>query len=158
MITFWIFCLVYLFLSCLLIRSLQNGAVLFSDINEAQRPCHTTHPIVNDRRLAPPRQPNRLNTNTKIVPSSSCVEGKSAVKPCSYRPSPSYIVSQPCASLTLHSCVPPDLLSQSDVIRNNRSIRGVACSHQTQEGWASARSTRLARFRRHAHQSSASGA
>ena len=52
------------------------------------------------------REPNRLSTNTRIVLSSSCVEGKPAVKPCSYRPSPSYVLSPPRAPLTLHSCVP----------------------------------------------------
>ena len=52
---------------------------------------------------------NSPQHNTRIVPFSSCVEGKPAVKPCSYRPSPSYVLSRPRASLTPHSCVPPDL-------------------------------------------------
>ena len=50
-----------------------------------------------------------LSTNTRIVPSSSCVEGKPVVDPCSYRPSPSYVLSRPCAPLTPHSSVLLDL-------------------------------------------------
>ena len=52
------------------------------------------------------RDPICLSMNARIVPSSSCVEGKPAVKPCSYRSSPSYILSRPRTSLTPHSCVP----------------------------------------------------
>ena len=36
---------------------------------------------------------NRLSTSKRIVLSSSCVEGKPVVKPCSYKPSFSYILS-----------------------------------------------------------------
>ena len=58
------------------------------------------------------REPIRLSMNMRIVQSSSCVKGKPAVKPCSYRPSPNYVLSRPRASLTLHSsCLPPEFNS-----------------------------------------------
>ena len=77
------------------------------DIHEARGPFLMTKPGDKGQRLASPRESIRLSTNTRIVPSSSCVEGKPAVKPCSYRPSPSYVLSRPRVSLTPHSTVPP---------------------------------------------------
>ena len=94
-------------------RRSQNGAIPFGDIHEARCPSLTSQPRDNGQRLASPREPNHISTNATIVPSSSCVEGKPAVKPCSYRPSPNYVLSQPHASLTPHSCVPP----HTDLVR-----------------------------------------
>ena len=51
------------------------------DIHEAQGPFLTTQLRAKGQRLASPREPNHLNTNTRIVPFSSCVEGKPTVKP-----------------------------------------------------------------------------
>ena len=76
------------------------------DIHEALSPFLTIQPRAKGQRVPSPREPNRLNTNTRIMPSSSCIEGKPAVKPCSYKLSPSYALSQPRASLTPHSTVP----------------------------------------------------
>ena len=90
-------------LSRLPIRSLQNGAVPFCDIHEVLR--SVSHDPIKSQRPASfsVSEPTRLSTNTRIVPSSSCIEGKPAVKPCSYRLSPSYILSRPRASLILNS-------------------------------------------------------
>ena len=77
------------------------------DVHEARVLFLMTQPRAKGQCLASPREPNRLNMNTRIVPSSSCVEGKPDVKPCSYRPSPNYVLSRPRASLTPHSTVPP---------------------------------------------------
>ena len=64
-----------------------------SDIHEALRPVAYNQPRVDGQRLASPHEPNRLSTNTRIVPCSSCIKGKPAVKPCSFRPSPRYVLS-----------------------------------------------------------------
>ena len=79
---------------------------LVTDIHEASRLVSYDQRRVDGQRPASPREPNHLNTKTIIVPSPSCVEGKPAVKPCSYRPSPSYVLSRLRVSLTPHSCVP----------------------------------------------------
>ena len=80
---------------------LLRASILLTDplfvIHKAQGPFLTNQPRAKGQRLASPREPNRLNTNKIIVPSSSCVEGKPAVKPCSCRPSPNYVLSQPRA-------------------------------------------------------------
>ena len=59
---------------------LLHGSIVLTDprfdIHEARGPFLTTQPRAKGQRLASPRKPNHLNTNTRIVPSSSCVEGK----------------------------------------------------------------------------------
>ena len=71
------------------------------------------------------REPIRLSMNMRIVQSSSCVEGKPAVKPCSDRPSPSYVLSRPCASLTQMQPTKQTTSSLlSDVTPNNRYTSG----------------------------------
>ena len=77
-------------------------------IHEARGPFLTTQPRAKGQRLASPWEPNRLNTNTRIVQSSSCIEGKPAVKSCSYRPSPSYVLSLSHVRLLL--CTQPFFL------------------------------------------------
>ena len=77
------------------------------DIHKARGPFLMTQPRAKGQRLASPYEPNRLNTNTRIVPSSLCVEEKPVVKPCSYKPPPIYVLSRPRVSLTPHSTVPP---------------------------------------------------
>ena len=60
-------------------RSLQNGNAPFGDIHEASWSVSHDQSRVIGQRLAPPSEPIRLSTNTRIVPSSSCVEGKPAI-------------------------------------------------------------------------------
>ena len=109
------------------------------DIHEFRGPFLMAHPRAKGQRLASSRESNRLSTNTRIMRSSSCVEGKLAVKPCSYRPSLSYVLSRLCAPLTPHSCVQSSNSTLTDVTPNPCFLlRGVACSHKTREGGASA--------------------
>ena len=98
------------------------------------------------QHLASPREPNRFNMNTRIVPSSLCVERKPAVKPCSYRPSPNHILSRPRAflpstqlclvhALTLNSTILLRALSLHSTFllrapNNHFLLLGVACSHE----------------------------
>ena len=82
--------------------TLQNGAVPFGDMHET--PGFVSHDPTKSQWPAScsVRETIRLSTNRRIVPSSSCVEGKPGVKPCSYRPSPRPVLSRPRASLTLN--------------------------------------------------------
>ena len=107
--------------------SLQNGAAPFGDIHEASKsvshdPAKSQWPM-----SALPREPICLSTNTRIVPSSSCIKGKPAVMPCSYTPSPSSVVSRPRASLTPNSKPTKPKLLPSDVTPLNHPPLGVAC-------------------------------
>jgi len=106
------------------------------DTHEAQGPFLMTQPRAKDQRLASPCVSIFLSTNTRIVLSSSCVEGKTAVKPYSYRPSPNYVLSRPRAFLpSTQLCLMRTLTLNStflsDVTPNHRFLlRGVACSHE----------------------------
>ena len=79
---------------------------LLFDIHEARGPFCMTEPRAKGQRLASPHESIRISMNTRIVPSSSYVKGKLAVKPCAYRPSSHYVLSRPRASFILRSCLP----------------------------------------------------
>ena len=73
------------------------------DIHEARGPFHMTQQRAKGQRLASPRESICLIRNMRIVPSSPRIKGKPAIKPCSYRTSPNYVLSRPRA----YSTVPP---------------------------------------------------
>ena len=126
--------------------ALQNGAVSSVIDMRLRGRSLTTQPRANGQRLAQSREQIRLSTNTRIAPSSSCVERKPfcRAKRREKRDPP----SQPRTSLDyvcpLHRtrAFAPDLSSTSHRITVH--LRGVACSHETREGGASACSARLA--------------
>ena len=80
------------------------------------------HPVCSQR--SPTRRDDfsdpMIRQEDSVIRSSSCDEGKPAVKLCSYRPSPSYVLYRVRVSLTPHSCLPPDL-SLSHISPNTRS-------------------------------------
>jgi len=72
--------------------SLQNGAVSSVISTRLWGPSLSNQPRVNCQRLTPPREPICLSTDMRIVPSSSCFEGKPAIMPWSYTPSSSSVL------------------------------------------------------------------
>ena len=101
--------------------ALQNYAVSSVIYTRLRGPSHTTQPRDNGQHLASPHKPNCLSINTRIMASSSCVEGKPAAKPCSYRPCPSYDLSRPHTSLTpnLSNSHPPPRFAISPAVTPN---------------------------------------
>ena len=96
---------------------------LLFDIHEAWGPFLMTQPRAKGQHLASPCEPNHLSTNTRIVPSSSCMERKPAVKPCSYRPSPRYTLS---LSPSL-DCVRPSLRTRAFLPQTLNSLSYLVC-------------------------------
>ena len=89
---------------------LLRASIVLTDplfvIHETRGVFLTTQPRAKGQHLASPCKPNRLSMSSRIVPSSSHIEGKTAVKACSYRPSLN------CDSFST-TCVPHSALVSS---------------------------------------------
>ena len=120
-----------------------------SHIHETLRPVAYDQPIGDGQRLTSPREPNRLNTNTRIMPSSLFIKGKPAVKPCTVLTchlQTKFSLDLVCPSLHTRIFL-LSTITLNDVTPNPHFLLwGMACSHETREGKASACLARLASF------------